>query len=134
VAGKHARVLFEMQGNEPVALRVKVADVAAALHAILGPDSGSPPTAVIRNTPAEGTSVSGILRRISLTDREIIVIGSGPTRNAEVETTFSVPDNVKISQMDRTMRLEDLHEGQHVTVTGEKRDGRLEAKAIEAAP
>jgi hypothetical protein len=134
VIGKHARVLFETRGNEQVILRVKMSAGLQALQALLAPESPEPPASVIQKSPQDGSSVSGVLRRVSLTDREIVVIGAGAARKSEVETTFVVPENVKISRQQAVLRFEDLREGQQVAVSGEKRDGQLEAKTIEVEP
>jgi hypothetical protein len=137
VAGKRARVLFETQGNEPVALRISVADLSAVAEALRNLTGGlqssepaPPPGISSEKAPSDLSSVSGTLRRIARTDREIVVVGPGASKNSEVETTFLVPDNVTILRGQKLLRLEDLHEGERVTVSGEKKVGKLVAKSI----
>jgi hypothetical protein len=125
VPGKRARVLFETQGTERVAIRISVAGSLSSA------DSPSPPPTIAKKLPSEGSPVAGTLRRISLTDREIVVISPGRARNSETETTFLVPDNVKVVRNQRAIRFEDLREGEQVSVSGANQDGKLVAQTIE---
>ena len=126
--GKRVRVLFEPQGNDQVALRITV---PGSLSSLLELMTGPPPEPSVKSSPSEASSVSGVLRRVSLTDREIVVISPGPSKNTEFETTFSVPDGTKVLRKQQAIRLDDLHEGDQVTVIGEKQNGQLVAKSIE---
>jgi hypothetical protein len=129
-SGKRARVLFEIQGNDQVALRITV---TSSLSSLLESMTGPPPEPSVKSAPSEASSVSGVLRRVSLTDREIVVISPGPSKNTEFETTFLVPDGTKIVRKQQSIRLDDLREGDQVTVSGEKQNGQLVAKSIEGA-
>jgi len=127
--GKRARVLFEAQGNDQVALRITVAgSLSSLLESMTGPAPAEPP---VKSSPSEASSVSGVLRRVSLTDREIVVISPGPSKNTEFETTFFVPEGTKVLRKQQSIRLDDLREGDQVTVSGEKQNGQLVAKSIE---
>ena len=124
--GKRARVLFETQGNEQVALRISMVSLASLLEAV----SATPPPETVEAVQSSATSVKGVLRRVSITDREIVIVSPGPAKNSEVETSFLVPDNARITHKRQSVRLTDLREGEPVAVEGENRDGRLVAKSI----
>jgi hypothetical protein len=124
--GKRARVLFETQGNEQVALRISMVSLASLLEAF----SGTPPAETVEAIPSSATSVKGVLRRISFTDREIVIVSPGPGKNSELETTFFVPDNARITHQQQSVRLTDLREGEAVAVEGENRNGQLTAKSV----
>ena len=123
VAGKRVRVVYEMQGNERVAVRITLPGEAIA------------PVTV--PAPIGANAVAGTLRRVALTDREIVVISPGSKGGAEIETTIAVPDSAKITRDQQAIRLEDLREGMQVVVQTEKKDRQLIAKSIQigaAAP
>jgi hypothetical protein len=124
--GKRARVLFETQGDEQVALRISMVSLASLLEAI----SGTPAPETVESVPPSATSVKGVLRRVSFTDHEIVVVSPGSAKNSEVETTFLVPDDARITHRQQSVRLTDLREGEAVAVEGENRDGRFVAKSI----
>ena len=67
------------------------------------------------------------MQRVALTDREIVVIGG----DGKSETTFSVPESAKIVKNDKSVKLDDLKEGDKVAVVGEKRDGKRLASTIQ---
>jgi hypothetical protein len=138
VTGKRARVFFEAQGKDRVAIRISMADGSALGEVLRNLTGGlqssepAPPQAIeSKKLPSDLSSVSGTLQRVARTDREIVVVSPGPSKNSEVETTFLVPENAKISRGQKALQLKDLREGEQVVVTGEKRDGKLTAKAIE---
>ena len=89
----------------------------------------APPGARQVTPPAKtaDNAVTGTLQRVALTDREIVVIG-GDGKN---ETTFSVPESAKIVKNDKSVKLDDLKEGDKVAVAGEKRDGKRLASTIQ---
>ena len=60
-----------------------------------------------------------------------VVDDSGRTIYARNETTLLIPANVKISKDQKSLKLEDLKEGEQVTVRTEKRDGHLVAAEIQ---
>jgi hypothetical protein len=111
--GRRVRVAYEMQGDRRVAFLVTLLGAA--------PSSAS---------PAEN-AVSGVLRRVSFTEREIVVISPASKGEGEVETTLSVPEDAKITKDQKPISFDDLKEGEQVLVQAEKRDGKLVAKSIQ---
>lgn len=119
VPGRRVRVAYELQGDRRVALLVTL---------LGGPPSAAPPAPA---APNGEKSVSGVLRRISLTDREIVVISPGTQAGRDVETTVFVPEDAKIAKDQKAISLDDLKEGDQVLVQVDNRDGRLVARAIQ---
>jgi hypothetical protein len=114
--GKRVRVSFQHQGKDDVALRIQA--------------HGSPPARPATPAPAApADAITGTLRRVAYTEREIVVVGPGP-KGPDTETTFAVPDSVRVLRGDRAIKFEDLKEGEQAAVTAEKRDGKLSATAI----
>ena len=109
--GKRVRIVYERQAGERVAVRITVHGAALAELAKQAPGEGIKPAVNDPNT------ISGVLRRVAQTDREIVVFGS------DKETTIFVPESAKITRDQKTIRLEDLKEGNQVAVQIEKKDG-----------
>jgi Cu/Ag efflux protein CusF len=97
--------------------------VVTAIHVL-----GRAPAA---NVVADGSTVSGTLRRVALTDREIVVIGPG-AKGPETETTISVPSATRILRDNKAVEFAELKEGESVAVAVEKRDGHWVAKSIQS--
>jgi hypothetical protein len=116
--GRRVRVVYELSGDRRMALVIT----------LMGgqPNPVPPPIA-----ESGGNSVAGVLRRVSFTDREIVVISSAAKGSQDVETTVSVPEEAKITRDQRTTSFDDLKEGDQVLVQAEKRDGKLVAKSIQ---
>jgi hypothetical protein len=115
----------------PVGHRVRVEyedrdgrHVVTAIHA-----NGKPPA--MPKPVLDGSTVSGKLRRVGLTDREIVVVGPG-AKGPETETTIAVPESAKVLRDGKAIGLDDLKEGESVAVAAEKRDGRWSAKTVQA--
>ena len=121
VPGRRVRVAYELQGDRRIALLVTV---------LGGQPSPAPPATA---SPSGADSVSGIVRRVSLTEREVVVISPGSKGGGEIETTLSVPDDVKVLKDQKTVSFDDLKEGDQVLAQTEKRDGKLVAKSIQIA-
>jgi hypothetical protein len=96
----------------------------ATLITVSGRRPSAPSFAMDPNT------VGGVLRRVSPSDREIVVISPSRTGGDEAETTFLVPPEARITKDRNAVGFEDLKEGDPVQVRAEKRDGRLAAQAI----
>jgi Domain of unknown function (DUF5666) len=116
-SGRRVRVTYEIQGHRRVALVITL---------VGGPLSSTPSAAA----PDGGSSVSGILRRVNFTEREIVVVSPGKA-DGEVETTLSVPEDAKITRDQKAISFDDLKEGDQVLVQAEKHDGKLVAKSIQ---
>lgn len=125
--GRRVRVAFEMRDGKPTAQVIR----SLGLN-LLQPQPAAPqPTA-----PKEGEGVAGTLQRVASTDREIVVIGPG-AKGAETETTIAVPEEAAITRAGKKITLDDLKEGETVTVKTESQKGKLTAASIQvgqAAP
>jgi hypothetical protein len=115
--GRRVRVTYELHGDRRVAL----------LITLLGGQSQVPPAS---SAPGNPDNLSGTLRRVSFTEREVVIIGPGP-KGGEVETTLTVPPDAKITKDQKEIPFDDLKEGDLVLVHVEKRDGKLVAKSIQ---
>ncbi len=123
VPGKRAHIIYEMQGDQRVALVIQSHGTVAT------PAPASPAT-------ADPNAITGTLQRVAYTEREIVVVGPGP-KGPDTETTLAVPEDVKVTRDGKAIRFNDLREGEKVAVTPEKRDGKRVAAAIQvgaAAP
>jgi hypothetical protein len=116
--GRRVRVVYELLGERHKALLITL--VGGSLSPV------SPPVA-----ESGGNGVGGLLRRVSFTDREIVVISPASKAGEEIETTISVPEDVKIARDQRAIPFDDLKEGEQVLVQADKRDGKLVAKSIQ---
>jgi hypothetical protein len=129
-AGRHVRVTYEIQAGEPVATRVKV--MGALLQGAGGlPGPGGaplPPPAPVKGEPG---AITGVLRRVAITDHEIVVVNAGPKGGPEMETTILVPDATKITRNQKPIRFQDLKEGEQVSVSVDKKDRKLFARSIQ---
>jgi hypothetical protein len=122
--GKRVRVVCELRSGK------RVASLISMIGPLSIPSPPSPPPAPIPAAPG-GDTISGVLRRVAPTDREIVVISPG-TGGADVETTVLVPDDAKIARGDKAITFDDLQEGEPVVVYPQKRDGKLVAAAVQA--
>jgi hypothetical protein len=116
--GRHARVEFEERDGKLVVTMIHV--------------NGRPPAApAAPAAPADGGALTGTLRRVAVTDREIVVVGPG-AKGPETETTVAVPETAQVTRDGKAIEFAELKEGDAVAVTAEKQDGRWKAKAIQA--
>jgi hypothetical protein len=116
--GRRVRVVYDPLGGRPKAL----------LITLLGGQLSSVPPPVAKSSE---DSVGGLLRRVSFTDREIVIISPATKAGGEIETTISVPEDAKVTRDQRAISFDDLKEGDRVLVQVEKRDGKLVAKSIQ---
>jgi hypothetical protein len=117
-AGKRVQVVYETRDGKRVATQVTMNPL---LGNLLAPPANVPPASTDPNR------VSGMLRRIDLTEREIVVVGAG-----EKEETVRVPDNVTVTRDLKAIKVDDLKEGDAVVVQVETRDGKRVAISITA--
>lgn len=122
--GARVRVLYELRDGRRLALAVTVRAPLGLSVTAAKPGAPAAPAA-----PADPNAAVGTLQRVALTDREIVVVGPAQA-GLEEETTFIVPETATIMRDGRPVKLEDLKEGERVSVRGEKRDGKLVASAI----
>jgi Cu/Ag efflux protein CusF len=135
--GDRVRLYFENRNNQRVALSISDSSLrllpalGGNAPAAAGAPSGSPSPAVPGAAPGPNT-VAGRLIRVGLTEREIVLLSSGPQGAKETETTLLVPADVKITRDQKELKLEELKTGEQVSVRTEKRDGHLVAAAIQS--
>lgn len=125
--GNRVRVVYESRDGKPVAQVIRSLGLARLLEQVRTPERPAAPA------PAplkEGEGVSGVLQRVALTDAEIVVIGPGP-KGPKTETTIAVPEEATIIRDGKKITLDDLNEGDAVTVKTEKRKGKLMAVSIQ---
>lgn len=128
-AARRVRVTFEQRDGKPVARVVRsLGLMRLAQPAQQPPQAPQPrPAAPLK----EGEGIAGTLQRVALTDREIVVIGPG-AKGARTETTVAVPEGAAIIRDGKKIALDDLKEGESVTVRTEMRKGQLTALSIQS--
>jgi hypothetical protein len=117
--GRRVRVAYEFHGDQRIALLITQ---------LGGPPSPASPAV---SASSSANSVSGTLRRVSFTEREIVLISPGTTGGGEVETILSVPEDAKITKDQKAISFDELKEGEQALVQLEKRDDKLLAKSIQ---
>lgn len=75
-------------------------------------------------------TVVGTVGRISLTERELMVVGAGP-QEMKTETLLTVPENVSITRAKKAIKLDDIREGEAVIARTTRRDGKTVVKSME---
>ncbi|HTU17086.1 MAG TPA: hypothetical protein VMG10_03425 [Gemmataceae bacterium] len=119
--GRRIRVVFEPRDGKPVAQMIR----SFGLN-LLQPPPAAKPAAPMK----EGEGVTGTLQRIGLADSEITVVGPG-AKGPETETVIAVPEKAAITRDGKKIALDDLKEGEAVTVKTESRKGKLTAVSIQ---
>lgn len=122
--GRRVRVEFELSDSGQ--------RVARVIHAT-GRPQPAPVTASPTTTATRGDEISGVLQRVSRSDREIVVIGPGP-KGPETESTIAVPDRAKIVRDGKPATLDSLKEGDSVAVRIQREGGKLTAAEVQAGP
>jgi len=123
--GARARVFYENRNGERVAVDIAV-HVSIFARAEKAETPLPPPTPI-----ADPNTVTGVLQRVALTDREIVVIGPGAKGEPELESILTVPEDARITKDAKPAKLEDLKEGERVVVRTEKRGDKMAAVAIQ---
>jgi hypothetical protein len=136
--GKRVRVTYEEQNGKRVATSVHVVAILQTLQGLSGllpaPGPGpapAPQAAPAAPAPVPGVGMTGTLRRVAATEREIIVATPGEG-GQEKYTTLAVPEDAAISRDGKAVKLDDLKEGESVFVRSTRKDGKLAAVTIEA--
>lgn len=119
--GKRVRVTYEPRDGKFVATSVR------SLSLLISLDPAPAPAPVPATAPATGETVSGELRRVARTDRELVVLSPDGRR----ETVLAVPEDVAVTRHGRPARFEDLKEGEQATVKHGLRDGKAVALAVQ---
>ncbi len=148
VVGKRVRVLYEDQNGQHMARSIIAPAVITLNPALLetlgnlgaagglnlggalgaGSMKNEAPAAPVPPVPQNG--IGGILRRVSRTDREIVVIGNPGPGKPPSETTVFVPAEARITRDQRAIAFDDLKEGEAVVAVAQPKDGRLEAQSV----
>jgi hypothetical protein len=128
--GKRVRVFYERQDGQRVALRITMPGGALA-EALKQAPPAEPAKEPAKSGPNDANTVSGTLRRLALTDREIVVVRANPAGGPDIETTIFVPESAKIDKDGKAIRLEELKEGLQVSVKVEKDHKEIVAKSIQ---
>jgi Cu/Ag efflux protein CusF len=139
--GDRVRVYYENRNNQRTALSITDLSLLPRLPAgNTPPERGPAPNAPAEKAPAGNATVppplgpntiAGRLVRVGLTEKEIVVVSPGAQGAKEAESTLLIPPDVKISKDQKPLKLEELKEGEAVTVRTEKRDGHLVAAEIQ---
>lgn len=119
--GRRIRVVYEIRGGKATAQVIRSFGLNLAQ-----PQPAAPQPA----PPKEGEGVAGTLQRVAVTDREIVVIGPG-AKGRDTETTIAVPEETAITRDGKKLTLDDLKEGETVTVKTESRKGKLAAVSVQ---
>ncbi|CAN5560224.1 hypothetical protein BH10PLA2_BH10PLA2_03610 [soil metagenome] len=152
--GRRVRVLFEMQNGQPIARSIigpgqltlnpalleTIGNIAANNglnigNLNLGGMKNNPPAAVvppqpIPAAPAGQNAVSGMMRRVSRTDREIVLLGDPTPGKPPSEVTVFVPNEAQITRDQQAIQFDDLKEGEPAVIMALPKNGRLEAQAV----
>jgi hypothetical protein len=148
--GRRVRVLYEVQNGQPMvrsiiapgvitlnpALLETLSGIGAAnginLGGLLNPPKNAPPPMPAANAPAAGAQngIGGILRRVSRTDRELVILGDPAPGKPPAETTVFVLMEARITRDQKPIALDDLKEGEAVVVVAQPKEGRLEAQSV----
>lgn len=143
--GKDTKILFGREAGELSDLvpgkRVRVVydgDRAVSLHLFglrparnevrPGPREGLRPAPA--PAPTDPNTVTGVLRRVSYAEHEVVVVSSGE-KGGEKETIISVPKDARVFKDGKPLAFDDLKDGQPASIQTEKRDGKLLAKNIQ---
>jgi Domain of unknown function (DUF5666) len=146
--GKRVRVLYEVQNGQPIARSIiapgvitlnpqlleTLGNLGAAnglnLGGLMGGGSMKGASPAVPAPPVASGGIGGILRRVSRTDRELVVIGNPGPGKPPTETTVFVPLQATITRDQRDIPFDDLKEGEAVVVAAQNKDGRLEAQSV----
>jgi hypothetical protein len=146
--GKRVRVLFEVQNGQPIARSIiapgvitlnpalleTLGNIGAAngidLGGLLNPTKNPAPATTAMPAPSAQNGIGGILRRVSRTDRELVILGDPGPGKPPAETTVFVPKNAPVTRDQRPITFDDLKEGEAVVVVAQPKDGRLEAQSV----
>jgi Cu/Ag efflux protein CusF len=134
--GDQAGTLSDLEVGRRVRVQYDVADgrqVAQAIRVLGGPRPAAPTATVPPPVPAAGDGLTGVLRHVGYSDREVVVIGPGP-KGADTETTVAVPETARITKNGKEATLDDLKEGDSAAVQVETKDGRPSALSIVVGP
>jgi hypothetical protein len=120
--GKRVQVTYETKDGKRVAASVHVNNLLGNL--------------MPRDTPAkavpagDANALTGKLRRVAYTEREIVVATAG-AGDKENYTALPVADDAKITRDDKAIKFDDLKEDETAVVRTEMRDGKKVATVVQ---
>ncbi len=123
VVGKRLRIDLEEKDGKLFARSIQVVQILP-LTPPTPPDAGHTPP------PATREGVTGELRRVGYTDREVVVIGPG-NKGPQTETILKVPDDVKVFQDGKPLPFEELPYGVLATIQTGQEKGKATARVIQ---
>jgi hypothetical protein len=145
VLGKRVRVLYETQNGQAIVRSIIAPAVITInpellqtlgnlagggginLGGLLNPTKGAAPAMPTTTVP---NGIAGILRRVSRTDRELVILGDPGAGKPPTETTVFVPAEARITRDQRPISFDDLKEGEAAVVVAQSKEGRLEAQTV----
>ncbi len=122
--GRRVRIEFEAGNAGNVALVIRI------LNGPRPAATGVPDVPPVPPVPTDDDALTGVLRRVAYSDREVVLVGPGP-KGADVEATIAVPEAARITKDGKETTLDDLKEGESAAIQVEKKDGRLSALSIQ---
>ncbi len=112
--GRRARFILIEEKNQLQAISIRVI--------------GRRPVRASKSIAGENV-VSGMLQRVALTDREIVVIGPGKD-GPETETVLAVPENVKVIVDGKAIPYAKLRDGQTAKIRTFTKQGKRWAQTV----
>jgi 3-dehydroquinate synthase class II len=137
--GDQAGVLSDLETGRRVRIEYQTTDagnVAQVVHVLNGrrPAAAAiPDVPPVPAVPTDADALTGVLRRVGYSDREVVLVGPG-ANGAATETTVAVPENARIVKDGKDATLDDLKEGDDAAIEADKKDGRLSALSIQVGP
>ncbi len=123
---RRIRVVFEQRDGKAIAQVVRSLGLLAPPPGERGAGDAEQPIV----PPKDGEGMAGVLRRISLAEREIVLIGPGP-KGDRTESTIAVAEKTAILRDGKKIALADLKEGETATVKTESNKGKMTATSIQ---
>lgn len=127
--GKNVQISYETQDGKRIALGVRITalkpgELGAGLGGNLLPSIGGGAAPKM-----EAAGLTGKLRRVAYTEREIVLaMGSGDN---ETYVSLPVADDAKITRDDKAIKFDDLKEDEVAVVTTAMKDNRKVAVAVQ---
>jgi len=125
--GRRVRIEYETTNAGAVAQVIHVLNGARPAASAI-PDV--PPVPAV---PTDGDALTGVLRRVGYSDREVVLVSPG-AKGADAETTVAVPKSARIVKDGKEATLDDLKEGDGAAIQVEQKDGRPSALSIQVGP
>lgn len=123
--GKRVQVTFETRDGKRVAASIHVNNL---LGGLMPRDTPAPAAAA---APAnDANALTGKLRRVAYTEREIVVATPG-AGDKENYTALPVASDAKITRDDKAIKFDDLKEDETAVVRTEMRNGKKVATAVQ---